>query len=105
MASHPASGGSFPRGVELDCSERLEGLPGCGGQPVNSVMQRATSGLVVAIIDFITHHFLHRSGSEIERATVGTCGGPVLQKLEFMRGEPRNAGTFGKNSGAVFDEL
>jgi len=80
-------------------------LHGSSNQPIKSVMQRVTSGLVIAVIKFITHHFLHRSGSEFERAAPGFCRCLVSQKFEFMRGQPRNAGTLGEDGSAVFDEL
>ena len=80
-------------------------MHGSGNQPVKAVMQRVTSGLVIAVIKFITHHFLNRSGSELERAARGLCRCLVPQKFEFMRGQPRNAGTLGEDGSAVFDEL
>lgn len=95
----------IPRRVELNRGDRPEGLHCRGNQPVDSAMKRIASVLVVAVIKFITHFFLHHSGGEIERAAVGLCGLPAVEQLEFVRGEPRNAGTFGKNGGTVFDEL
>ena len=68
-------------------------------------MKRITSGLIVAVIKFITHGFLHRSGCEFERAALRFRVRTAFQKLELVRGQPRPAGTFGKNGRAVFDEL